>query len=372
MVSHRERVLSAVNHKTSDRLPIDLGGTRVTSATPKAHDALLRHYGLEEKTELSFKEYGIAKISERVQEALDTDIRYVDLWELNHSKKYIISENKTVDAWGVERIKSADSEYYDQLKYPLSGNLTENDLKNYPWPDPNDMEIYNGLRERYLSLKNENDYAINFNFGMINVHLSQFLRGFGDWFMDFIINKKLLSYLLNTILEINMEMCSRALDEIGDNIDMVTFSDDLGTQSGLLISPAHYREFIKPGHKRLFDMVKSKANAKIIYHSCGGVEPLIGDFIDIGVDVLNPVQTSARGMDPLHLKTKYGKDICFHGGIDTQGILRKGTPIEVREHTKKFIDIMGKDGGYILAAAHNIQSDVPVENIIAMFDAVRN
>jgi uroporphyrinogen decarboxylase len=191
--------------------------------------------------------------------------------------------------------------------------------------------------------------------------------------MDFHLNPDVLTAIMDAVLEHRLAVAERALEEIGDFIDVVSCSDDIADQRGPIVSPATYREFIKPRHRRFFDMIHDKTDAKLLFHTCGSIIKLIPDLIEIGVDFVNPVQVSAKGMnDTAHLKSEFGKDIGFWGGVDNLNVLPNGTPEDVRAEVRRRINDLSADGGYILSAIHNIQPDVPPENIVAIFDAIQD
>ena len=175
---------------------------------------------------------------------------------------------------------------------------------------------------------------------------------------------------MDRVLEIFVERTERIMGEIGDFVDIVYVADDLGAQNGPLFSPDIYRKILKPRQRKLFEAIKRKSGAKILYHSCGAVVAFVDDLAEIGVDILNPVQTSAAGMDPKTLKARFGDKVCFWGGIDTQQVLPFGKPEEVREEVRKRIEDFSSGGGYVVAAIHNIRPEVPPENIVAMIEAV--
>ncbi len=192
--------------------------------------------------------------------------------------------------------------------------------------------------------------------------------------MDLVLKPREMERLLRMIHEVQMGYWEKALEIVGDNIDIVMHSDDLGMQNSPMMSPDMYRRFVKPLHEELIGMVKKKAEGevKFLLHSCGSVRALIPDFIDVGVDILNPIQVSAAGMDTAELKKEFGKDLCFcGGGVDTQEILPRGTPEQVRDEVKRRLDDLAPGGGYIFAAVHNIQADVPPENLQAMYEALQ-
>ena len=198
------------------------------------------------------------------------------------------------------------------------------------------------------------------------------LRGFEQLFMDFVLDPELVCGLLDRIVEIKSVFWQEALEQVGDEVLVAIEADDLGTQNSLLISPDMYRQYVKPRHKKLFSFIKSKApHIKVFLHSCGAVKPLIPDLIEAGVDILNPVQVSASNMDTKVLKKEFGDVLTFWGGgVDTQRVLPFGTPHEVREEVKRRIDDLAPGGGFVFNTIHNIQADVPPENIEAMLETL--
>jgi uroporphyrinogen decarboxylase len=176
--------------------------------------------------------------------------------------------------------------------------------------------------------------------------------------------------MLDRLVEFKCAFWERALSEVGDLVDVVIEADDLAGQQALLLSPRSYRTLIKPRHQRLFSFIKDQAPVKIFFHSCGAVRPILGDFIDAGIDILNPVQISAAGMDLRELKAEFGRDVVFWGGgVDTQWVLGSGTPEQVREDVRRNIEALAPGGGFVFAAVHDIQANVPPENIVAMWQA---
>ena len=186
--------------------------------------------------------------------------------------------------------------------------------------------------------------------------------------VDTITDPEFAHALIEKILTVQIEMYGYLLDQVGEYIDIVESGDDYGSQQSLLISPDAYREFIFPARKKLNQAIRQKApQAKIYLHSCGAIADIIEDLIDCGVDILNPVQTSAAGMDPVTLKDKFGDRICFHGAVDTQKAMT-GSVEQVEDEVKRLIDILGRDGGFILSSCNHIQSDIPPENVARMFE----
>jgi uroporphyrinogen decarboxylase len=201
------------------------------------------------------------------------------------------------------------------------------------------------------------------------VHKAQHLRGFENWLIDSAANVSFFEVLMGYVTDIYVAMVEPLMLAVGDSVDVVLVCDDIGIQSGPLISPAGYRKLIKPHHARIFKAIHASSPAKILFHSCGSVYWALGDLIDIGIDGLNPVQASAVEMDPARLKREFGDAVCFWGAVDTQSILPLGKPPEVREEVLRRIDELGTGGGYVCAPCHNIQAEVPPENILALAEA---
>ena len=240
----------------------------------------------------------------------------------------------------------------------------------YVWPDPTDPGITRGLREQAVRLR-KSGYAVMYNARFNIVHTAQYLRGFEDWYLDLGQNHELFRGLMQAITEVLVELNHRTLAEVGDLIDIVAFGDDVGLQDRPVCSLPMYRQLIRPAHERVVETIHAHTRAKILYHTCGSVYRYIEDFISIGIDALNPIQVRAKNMEPERLKREFGGRIVFWGGIDSQHVLPHGSPQDVADEVRRIFGILGTGGGYVLAAVHNIQPDVPPENILAMFAAGR-
>jgi uroporphyrinogen decarboxylase len=246
------------------------------------------------------------------------------------------------------------------------------DVRRYPWPDPDDPGYVQGLAEQVQRIRQHTDCAAILTLPAPFVHISQYLRGFEDWFCDFALNAKALAALFDVVLEVTLQVARRELEAVGRDVDIVICADDLGTQQGLLVSYDDYRRHIKPRHQKYFQQIHDLSPAKLLFHSCGSLAAVIPDLIDIGVDILNPVQVTAAGMDPVELKRRYGARLTFWGAMDTQQVLPRGTVAEVRRMGEERIEQLGERGGFVLAACHNLQPDVPLENVLAMFRHARD
>jgi uroporphyrinogen decarboxylase len=282
-----------------------------------------------------------------------------------------LSENSFRDAWGVTWGKPPSSYFYDVIQPALPGAITLSDLRKHPWPDPHDPGYTRGLRERVVAQRASTDCALVLNVSIYPVQCSQFIRGYQDWFLDMAAEPKLMGYLFDTLTDIMQTIVGAVLAEVGDLVDVVSVSDDIGMQDRTTVSPAMYRRLIKPRQARAFRFIHDRSPAPLMYHTCGSVYAIMEDLIEIGVDALNPVQITAANMDAVRLKKEFGDRVSFWGGIDTSRILPWGTPAQVRDEVRRVIRTLGPGGGYILNSVHNIQPGVPVENVLAMFEAAR-
>ena len=368
-MTHRERVLRTLNHQEPDRVPLDLGCTRSTSIVVQAYERLNRHLGSQEPPRIFSKWLNISHPSQAMLARFDIDTRSVSQGSPDNWQDILFPDGSYQDEWGVVRSRPAGCLYYDLTKSPLAGDVGVSDLEKLRWPDPHDPGRCRGLAEEAKRLHAGTDFAIALNMPGGTVTQAQFMRGFEDWFADLVADPAFYHALMEKITDLWIEMARDELDAVGDNADLCFFGDDVAFQDGPMMSMDLYRKMVKPYHKRLFSYIKSRTSAKVFYHSCGSVVHLIPDLIEIGVDVLNPIQVSAAGMDTKALKREFGKDICFWGAIDTQRVLPFGTPAEVETEVKRRIEELGPGGGYVLCAVHNIQADVSPENICAMYAA---
>lgn len=368
MMTHRERVVAALSHNQPDRIPIDLGSTRDSSIVVEGYERLKDHFGIESETVLTSRMMQVVDVDERVLNELDIDTRGVFPAA---PPDVPLKGGGYRDEWGVERVKPPGSHYYDQVSFPLSGPISLRDILGYPWPDPHHAVRRAGLKERVREIREKTDCAAVLNLQSGFVHTSQYLRGFEDWFTDMAGDRMLISALFDAVLEVSLEICRQFLQEVGSEVDVLMTSDDLGLQDGLMVSPETYRELIKPRHRKYFQLMHGLSPAKVFFHSCGSVADIVDDLVEIGVDVLNPVQVSARGMEPRRLKARYGGRLAFWGAIDTQHVLPHGGPEDVKAEVERRIEELGEGGGYILGAVHNIQPDVPLQNLLYMYRHAR-
>jgi uroporphyrinogen decarboxylase len=375
MVSYspRERVLLALNHKEPDRVPIDFGSTYLTSITVPPYLALEKALGLPAQpfrlhTPLS----KVVLPREEILCRFRIDTRGIPRPDIPASwRNQFQPDGTALDEFGVLWKQPTGCFHYEFFRGPLEGHPTLSDLRALRLPDdPGEPQRFAGFREMARHLYEETDYTVMAAIPGGFITWSQFLRGFEGWFLDVAADPPFAEFLMDRVLDLVLAVAEKLLDEVGPYIHIITFGDDLAFQNGLMISMPAFRKLLKPRLRRVFDFLRSRCNAKLWFHSDGAIAPLIPDLIDLGVEILNPIQVTAPGMDDTrHLKEEFGKHLVFWGGIDTQQLLPFGTPAQVRDDVRRRIGDLAVGGGYVLSAVHNIQSDVPPENIIAMFDA---
>ncbi len=368
----RERVMATLNHQEPDRIPLDLAQATGDGITITAYRNLVKYLGFGERTiQVKDKRGQTARPDEDVLRRLRIDFRSVGLGAPDGWKDIQIDERTYQDEWGVVRTMPPGAYYYDLIRAPFANDATLDAIDRHRWPDPSDPGRYRGLRERARILHEETDYAV-----VIDLNCSFFLRccelrGWENFFFDMAANAEFAEALMDKFLDIRLAIAERALEEVGDYIDIVMVtSDDVGMIDRPLVSPARYRSQIKPRQKKTFDFFRAHTNAKLFYHTDGAIYPLIPDFIELGVDALNPIQVNAAGMgDTRKMKADFGDKLTFWGGIDTSHVLPNGTVEDVREEVRNRISDLGQGGGYVLCSVHNVQPEVPPQNVVAMFDA---
>ncbi|TEU14984.1 MAG: uroporphyrinogen-III decarboxylase [Anaerolineales bacterium] len=371
----RERVMSALNHKEPDRVPIDLGGSICSSIHRDAYIELKKHLGMDLE-EIQMVDYvqQLPYLDETLLERFGVDFRMVQLPAATAPDLNIFEEGDYyafVDRWGSKLHRPKDGGlYFDWVDFPIK-EATMEALDNYTWPRPDPPEVNAQLCEQAKYLYESTDYALVGSAIIGGGIFEQPARTMGleDFFMALVTEPKFADRMMDQITEIYIESCNNYLEQVGEYLQVFTYWDDVSGQDGWLISPDIYRKVIKPKQRRLLEAIKSKTNAKVYYHSCGAVFDLIPDLIELGFDILNPVQVSARGMDTKQLKEEYGKDIVFWGGgVDTQRVLPFGKPDDVADEVKRRIDDLAPGGGFVFAAVHNIQALVSPENIVTVFE----
>lgn len=381
--SSYERVKRALEHKEADRIPFDLGGSVLTGMSIHSYARLRRYLGLpEKKIDIVDMTQQLARIDDDIIDLLGIDVRCVDP---NPSDKSTLIKpisidgayNRMIDEWGIEWKMPVDGgHYYDMTGQPLAEADSNGALDAFQWPDPRDPARFTTMKQRadQVVFGEKRAYILGRQFAGI-LETSLWMNGFEKFYCDMLVEEDYAHAMMAKITELKMQYWEKALETVGDNVLIVSEADDLASQNSLLISEDLYKKMVHPYHKQLYDFIKRKAKSKvyIFYHSCGAVKPLIPYLIEEGVDILNPVQVSATGMDTKILKKEFGKDITFWGGgVDTQQILPYGTVQQVREEVKRRIEDLAPSGGFVFSAVHNIQSDVPPENFMAMWQALQD
>ncbi len=375
-MSPRERVLAALNHRKPDRVPIDLGGNQ-TGIHRIAYERLLQLLGLEEEIVVMDLVQQLALPSDTVLERLHVDTRYVwaqgpagfDGGVVRRERDGRVWQDFT-DEFGVTWSMPEDTpRYFDISHSPLAG-LSSEEIRKYPFPKGDDPTRFEGLRDRAMRIRRDTPYAVVSGISGVVYEICWYMRGLENLFVDMMEQPEVLEVIIDRTLQFWLDWFRLFLDEAADVVDVIMIGDDLGGQEGLLFSPRTYRSIVKPRQKRLVQYIKSRTQAKVWYHSCGSVVELIPDLVENGVDILNPVQIAARGMEPAELKPRFGSQISFWGGgIDSQHVLPRASPEEVAAHVRRNLEAFSPGGGYVFANVHNIQADVPPENILALFDA---
>lgn len=392
----RERVLKTLQHQEPDRIPIDLGAMASTGIAAIAYAGLKQYIGIPGGQIRVFDiEQQLAEVELEVLEHFQVDVISLQNtlgeeqpgcwkpWKLPNGEACQIPDgidlrvDEKLGGWliwengfPVKRM-SENSLYFTQILHPLAELTTPEQLQAVPRPVVTDEELA-FLQRQSKMLFETTDFAIMANFGGSIHETGQNLRGWAQFMLDLAVGGAFIDDLIGGIVETQLANLRLYLEAVGDYVQIIQFGDDLGMQDRPQMSTEMYQRYLKPGHTKLFQHVHDHSDCQVFLHSCGSIYPLIPDLIDAGVDILNPVQTSARDMDPARLKAEFGGQITFWGGgCDTQQILPNGSPEEVKDHVAKQIDILAPGGGFVFNQIHNIQPDVPLENIVAMLEAAQ-
>jgi uroporphyrinogen decarboxylase len=374
-MNSRQRVRCALNHQEPDRIPIDLGGTLVTSITVKAYESLKRYLGMPlEKIKMLDYVQQLPYVDEALQVRFEADFRMVQVPAITAKGVDLIDEGDAYafyNRWGVKAKMPKDGGlYFDYVEFPIRETTMEA-LDRYAWPVPNPPEVNLELREAAQRLYTTTDYSL---VGGVVIGGGIFeqparLMGLENFFMALVSEPAFADRMMEKMTELYIQASEDYLDEIGQYLDVVVYWDDVCGQNGWLVRPDLYRKMVKPKQRRLVEAIKKKTEARLFYHGCGAVFDLIPHLIEAGFDIINPVQVSARGMDTRRLKLSFGREITFWGGgVDTQRVLPFGTPQEVADEVERRIDDLAPGGGFVFAPVHNIQAFVPPENIVAAYD----
>jgi uroporphyrinogen decarboxylase len=353
-MTSKQRVLTAVSHRQPDRVPVDYG------AHPRVNEALRRHLGLADDADLL--------------RVLEVDLRGVGpaiKWQASpvayaDPTKRVTADGLYIDLWGVgfRRAETPTGEYIDIAYHPLKDLQTLDELDAHEYMDPDGWD-YSGVR---AAAEANADYAV-FVHSRGTFEISWFIRGLDGFMTDLALEPQKACGLMDRVQEPLEERLRRILEAGGDAIDIAEYNDDVGMQSGLMMSPETWRRHLKPRTGRMFALIRSYGK-KVRYHSCGGVRDILSDLIDLGLDILTPFQPLAAGMEPLALKRDFGRHLTFHGGIDMQDLLPHASAEKVRNEVRRLMDALNEDGGWIACSSHNLQPDTPPENIVAMYETL--
>jgi uroporphyrinogen decarboxylase len=335
---------------------------------------LAAHYGLQGELELVPHMLRLAVVDESILLDLDIDTRPVSMCPVKRGVRPCDEPGQFYDDWGVKwkEIDTGSTTYRELAEFPLA-KATLDELDDYAWwPDPLDPDRYLGVEERARVLFDETDFALVGCPGFNGVwERATYMVGFQRMLEGLLLEPEFVNAVLRRITDLCKLALARYLELVAPYIQIIKMGDDLGTQNGPQMSPSVYRQVIKPYHQELFSLIRERTGARIFLHSCGSVYRLLPDLLDAGVDILNPVQVSARDMDTKRLKTEFGDRLTFMGAIDTQHVLPFGSVEDVQREVETRIRDLGRGGGYIVAPVHNVQADVSAENLVTMYRHAR-
>jgi uroporphyrinogen decarboxylase len=370
----RERVLKAVSHEEPDRVPIVLGVSNATGIKMRPYRELKRLLGIEAEDAYLYRwpELGTAAVDEATLVRLGSDVRPV----LDLEPARVLERNAArpphadyINSWGSGATEVRPGEWFPMV-CPMASATTLEEIEDYPWPDMDDASRIAHVGNEAARLAADGHYAIMATpWLLFPLERAFAMQGMDTFLMNLALHPAFAEALLWKIQGLCKILMGHFLDALGDHVDIIKIGDDLGTQESLLMSPAMYRQILKPIHADYIRSIRERTSAKIFFHTDGDVFPLIDDLVEIGVDILNPIQTSAGKMsDLIALKERWGDRLSFCGAIDTHRILPSGSPDDVRAEVRRVIDILGPGGGYLVSSVHTVMDDVPAENILAMTD----
>lgn len=371
-MTSRERVVTTLEHREPDRVPFDC------NFIYEGYLSIQKYLGIKPEKDV-YPSSPWLSISNPVEllEALNIDLCYLGLGKSSSAPVYEYGMDHYTDEWGVKfrKVEHPTGLHYDFYD-PVFPEASVSDVENYPWPDPNNPELTAGLEEKAKGLFENTDYALIGKFSNSIFEQAFYMRGFENMLMDLSLNPEFAEALMEKLVDIALTRLEVGLKACGQYIQCVRFAgDDMGQQNGMLMSPKTFREVVKPQFARYYKEARKKIDEynpsiKIMAHTDGDVYPIMPDYIEMGLDVLNPVQPYVAEMEHDKLKAEFGDQLAFHAAIDIQKVMPFGTPEEVKEEAIKTMKALGPGGGYILAPTHYLQADVPPENIIALRDAV--
>jgi len=396
-VTRRERVLTSLKHKQPDRIPVDLGGMDSTGITAVAYNKLKKYLCIETGNTKVYDPYQqVAVVDFNVLDIIGADVLAIfpepEKWKISQLPDGSMCE--VPERWNAETLpdgsqqvvfnekiiakRPSKSWYFEQVDYPLANAKSIKEIEsnqsifeNFDWPFFVD-ETIEQIGKRAKHLYETTDYALMGNFAVHIFMGGQLLRGFEQFMIDLVLNPDIARCIMDNLSESYIKRFEKYSTYIGPYVQIINVNDDLGTQESLQVSPETYRKLIKPYQKKLYRFIKEHFNGYLFLHSDGSIYDIIPDLIDIGVDIINPVQFSARNMDLEKLKREFGRYITFWGGgCDTQHILPYSDTQTIKNHVKRCIKTLFPGGGFVFCQIHNIQPDVPPENIMAMYEAVK-
>jgi uroporphyrinogen decarboxylase len=374
-MTSRERVRTTLAHEEPDRVPIVIGASNATGMKIEPYRALKAQLGVDapDRYLYDWPELGTALLDEAVLERLHSDVRGVhDRFPEATARRNREREPHApfIDDWGSGQVEVEEGVWFPGV-HPMKGTVTLDDIERYPWPDMDDPNRVAHVREAAAALAAQNEYAIMATpWLLFPFERAIAMQGLEDCVVQMALDPETSIALFTRIAELCKTLMGHFLDALGDDVDIVKIGDDLGSQQNLLISPATYRRVLKPIHADYIAFIKERTNAKVFFHTDGDVWSVLDDLVEIGVDILNPIQTSAGRMaDVTELKRRYGDALVFCGAIDTQEVLPRGSAEDVRAEVRRIIEALAPGGGYMVGAVHTIMNEVPVENVLAMVDA---
>jgi uroporphyrinogen decarboxylase len=383
-ISPRQRVLTTLRRQQPDRTPVDflatpeiwerllkkiqpdVAGVGHSDYFDPAWEAILRHFEVDCRV-LSYDQFYSPPESVLRPGAKEEWWEAMSRSTPNRMWRQRMPDDHYYDLWDhhIRIVENANGRYEEFASWPLSKATSIEELKSHLWPEP-DWWDFSPLPGIMQQLDAHQEYHIRFRIGSIFETAWQ-LRGMQEFLMDLSLNPAIPQYIMERMTDILVENTRRVLDIADDRLDMVYFYDDVATQNSLMISQKMWRNYVRPCHIKLIEVARAY-NKPVMYHCDGALYPLIPEIVDMGVDLLNPVQADAKGMDPQRLKDEFGDRLCFHGGIDIIKTLPRGTVEDVKAEVSERIRVLGKNGGYIMASSHHIQPDTPLENVLAMYN----
>ena len=367
-MTSRERVLTALSHKQPDSCPVSFGSSIVdgmTKAAKEKFDTFMDYNPIDVKTRHFVM--GMVETPPQIIDWIKPDFATVWMKSQWVEKREELEDGSYIDTFGctVRPI----SFYYDIVKRPLSGPITADEIKKHKWPDPYSPGRTDDLLEQALAARDTGKAVLLDIPALGPFEGGCWVRGFEDFLCDLYDDEYLAETLMDAMTENTIGFWDVALSKIGHLVDVCGQGDDVAMQDRPFVSPEVYDRLIKKYHKRIYDFIKSKTRARIFQHICGSAFDLLPHMIEAGVDILESVQTSAAKMDPVVLKNEFGKELSFWGAIDTQKLIMQASPEEFKAAIFKLVEVLGRDGGFVLAPSHNIQPNIPFENLKAMFEA---